>query len=139
MSSDVSAGQSDHPVPLDPSAWTDAGSRLVNRGIANANADLVRRAVVRFEAVLASTRLGDPNHTAATANTANALVIEFELTGRAEALDRAIAILAAVEPNSADLGPREADFFSIMGHALLRDAERSGLAATAERAADARR
>lgn len=135
----MSAGRSDDAVPVDLSAWTDAGSRLVNKGIATGDADLVRRAVTRFESVLTATRPGDSNHARAAVNTANALVVEFELTGRADALDRAIAILDFVEPDSADFGSREADFFSISGHALLRDAERSGLAATADRAVTARR
>jgi CHAT domain-containing protein/tetratricopeptide (TPR) repeat protein len=135
----MSAGRSDDAVPVDLGAWTDAGSRLVNKGIATGDADLVRRAVTRFESVLAATRPGDSNHARAAANTANALVVEFELTGRADALDRAITILDVVEPDSADFGSREADFFSISGHALLRDAERSGLAATADRAVAARR
>src|ERR1035438_7077955 len=139
MSSDASEVQSDLPVPVNLDAWTEAGSRLVNRGIAAGDADLVQRALARFESVLAATRPGRPNHAIATVNTANALVVEFELTGRAESLDRAIVLLNAVEPDSADFGSREADLFSILGHALLRDAERSGVAATADRAVAARR
>jgi tetratricopeptide (TPR) repeat protein len=139
MSSDMSASRPDDGVPVNRDAWTDAGSRLVSRGLAAGDADLVRRAVARFESVLAATPPGDPSHAIASANTANALVIEFELTGRADALDRAIALLDAVEPDSAEFGSREADFFSILGHALLRDAERSGLAAIADRAVAARR
>lgn len=135
----MSAGRSDDGVPVDLAAWTDAGSRLVNRGIAAGDADLVGRAVARFESVLAATRPGGPNHAKAAANTANALVVEFELTRREKALDRAITILDAIAPDTAGFGSREADFFSILGHVLLRDAERSGLAATADRAVAARR
>jgi tetratricopeptide (TPR) repeat protein len=139
MFSDMSSTQSDDAVPVDLGAWTDAGSRLVNRGIAAGDANLVRRAVARFDSVLAATCPGDANHASAAANAANARVVEFELTGRADALNSAITILDAVEPDSAAFGSREADFFSILGHAFLRDAERSGLAATAERAVAARR
>jgi len=136
---DMSPGQPDDAVPVDPAAWTDAASRLVNRGIAADDANLVRRAVARFESVLAATSPGDANHPIAAANAANALVIEFELTGRVDALDRAITLLDDAEPDAAAFGSRQADFFSILGHALLRDAERGGLAATAERAVAARR
>jgi tetratricopeptide (TPR) repeat protein len=139
MLPDMSLGQSDDAVPVDLASWTDAGTRLVNRGIAAGDASLVRRAVARFESVLAATCPGDANYAIAAANAANALVIEFELTGRADALNRAITILDAVEPDSAAFGSREADFFSILGHASLRDAERRGLVATAERAVAARR
>lgn len=105
MFPDMSSGQSDDAVPVDPGAWTDAGSRLVNRGIAVGDANLARRAVARFESVLAATSPGDANHAIAAAHAANALVIEIELTGRADALDRAITLLDDLGPDAAAFGP----------------------------------
>jgi tetratricopeptide (TPR) repeat protein len=94
--------------------------------------------MAKFEAVLAATVPGDPNHATAAANTANAYISKFELTGRPDALERAIVLLDEVEPVATALGDHEADFFSILGHALLREAERTGSAETADRAVAAR-
>jgi tetratricopeptide (TPR) repeat protein len=135
----MSANKPDDVVAVDSTAYTDGASRLLKRGIATADVDRLRRAVSMFEAVLAANPAGSTGHTAASVNAAGALVNEFELTGNADALERAIGLLDDVEPDSPWLGGREADFFSVLGHALLRDAERTGLPARVERAVEARR
>jgi len=112
---------------------------LLNRGIAAGDAERVRRAVALGESVLSATPAVGTNHVGASANAAGALIAEFEMTGRLEALERAISLLGAVESDSELLDDREADFFSVLGHALLRDAERTGVPTTAERAVAARR
>ena len=124
---------------LDGAALTNAAERLLTRGTAIGDIDRVRRAVALSESVLATTRPGSANHTAASANAARALIAEYEMTGRAGALDRAVRLLDSTDPDSGLLGDRGADFFSILGHALLRDTERTGLPDTAERAVAARR
>jgi tetratricopeptide (TPR) repeat protein len=126
-------------MAVDGAALTDAVERLLTRGVAAGDVDRVRRAVALSESALAATRPGSANHTGASANAARALIAEYEMTGRAGALDRAIALLESVEPDSGLLGERGADFFAILGHALLRDTERTGLPATAGRAVAARR
>jgi tetratricopeptide (TPR) repeat protein len=95
--------------------------------------------VTLSESVLAAARPGSANHTGASANAARALIAEYEMTRRAGALDRALSLLEGAEPDSGLLGDRGADFFALLGHALLRDAERTGLPATAQRAVAARR
>jgi hypothetical protein len=109
------------------------------RGVARGDVVLVRRAVATFEAVLAANPPGDADHAGASANAVGALVNEFELTGDAAALERAIGLLETAEPDSRLLGAREADFWSVLGHALLRDAERTNFPATIEKAVRARR
>ena len=129
----------DDAVALDGAALTEAAGRLLTRGTATGDVDRVRRAVALSESVLAATRPGSANHTGASANAARALIAEYEMTRRAGALDRAIVLLESAEHESGLLGDRGADFFAILGHALLRDAERTGLPVTAGRAVAARR
>jgi tetratricopeptide (TPR) repeat protein len=124
---------------LDVAALTDAAERLLNRGTAAGNADQVRQAVELSESVLAVMPLRTAEYVGASANTGRALIAEYEMTGRAGALDRAIRLLDDAEPDSGMLGDRGADFFSILGQALLRDAERTALPDTAERAVAAQR
>ena len=126
-------------VALDGAALTEAAGRLLTRGTATGDVDRVRRAVALSESVLVATRPGSANHTGASANAARALIAEYEMTRRAGALDRAMSLLESAEPDSGLLGDRGADFFAIFGHALLRDAERTSLPATARRAVAARR
>ena len=95
-------------VALDGAALTDAAERLLTLG----------------------TPIGDVDRV-------HTLPAEYAMTGRAGALDRAIRLLGSTEPDSG-LGDREADFYSILGHAL-RDTERTALSDTAERAVAARR
>ena len=132
-------GSADEVVALNSTAFAEGGSRLLKRGMARADIQLVRRAVATFEAVLAANPPGDANHAGASANLAGALVNAFELTGDVSALERAIGLLSAAEPDSRLLGAREGDFWSVSGHALLRDAERTNLPATIEKAVSARR
>jgi hypothetical protein len=102
----MSSGQHADAVPVDLGEWTEAGSRLLTRGIAAGRADLVRRALAWFEPVLAATSPGDADHASAAANAANALAVEFELTRCDGALDRAISILKSVGPDTAVFGAR---------------------------------
>ena len=135
----MSVRQVDDAVPTDSAATTEAASRLLNRGISAGDAERVRRAVALFESVLAASRPNTSNHVGASANVSGALIAEFEMTGRVEALERAASLLDAAESDSKLLGNREADFFSVLGHALLRDAERTAVPATVERGVAARR
>ena len=96
---------------LDGAALTNAAERLLTRGTAIGDIDRVRRAVALSESVLATTRPGSANHTAASANAARALIAEYEMTGRAGALDRAVRLLDSTDPDSGLLGDRGADFF----------------------------
>jgi hypothetical protein len=132
-------GSKDEVVALNSAAFSEGGSRLLKRGVARGDVDLIHRAVATFEAVLAANPPGDADHAGASANLAGALVNEFELTGDATALERAIGLLGEVEPDSRLLGTWQAEFWSVLGHALLRDAERTGLPATIEKAVSARR
>lgn len=129
----------DEVVALNSAALSEGGSRLLKRGIARGDVELIHRAVAKFEAVLAANPPGDADHAGASANLAGALVNEFELTGDAAALERAVDLLDAAKADSQLLGTREADFRSVLGHALLRDAERTNLPATVEMAVKARR
>src|SRR6266478_5857878 len=135
----MSANGPDDAVALDGAALTEAAGRLLTRGTATGDVDRVRRAVALSESVLAATRPGSANHTEASANAARALIAEYEMTRRARALDRAIVLLESAEHESGLLGDRGTDLFAILGHALLRDAERTGLPVTAGRAVAARR
>jgi hypothetical protein len=135
----VTADPPGEAVPVDRDVWTGAGTRLLRRGTQRGDPAMVRRAVTRFEAVLASCPAGTACHGPAAVNLANALVTEFEMTGRDAALATAVAVLNGVDPASAGFGDRERDFHAVLGHVLLRDAERTGLAATAAAAANARR
>jgi len=126
-------------VALDGAALTEAAGRLLTRGTATGDVDRVRRAVALSGSVLVATCPGSANHTGASANAARALIAEYEMTRRAGALDRAMSLLESAEPDSGLLGDRGADFFAILGHALLRDVERTGLPAAARRAVAARR
>ncbi len=135
----MSANGPNDAVALDGAALTEAAGRLLTRGTATGDAARVRRAVALSESVLVATRPSSANHTGASANAARALIAEYEMTRRAGALDRAMSLLESAEPDSGLLGDRGADFFAIFGHALLRDAERTGLPATARGAVAARR
>lgn len=135
----MSANGPNDAVALDGAALTEAAGRLLTRGTATGDVDRVRRAVALSGSVLVATCPGSANHTGASANAARALIAEYEMTRRAGALDRAMSLLESAEPDSGLLGDRGADFFAILGHALLRDAERTGLPATARRAVAARR
>src|SRR5258707_9362315 len=129
----------DDAVTLDGAALTEAAERLLTRGTATGDEDRVRLAVALAESVLEATGPGSANHTGASANAARALIAEYEMTRCADARDRAIFLLQSAEHDSGLLGDRGAGFFAILGHALLRDAERTGLPVTAGRAVAAHR
>lgn len=139
MSVCVSASRPYDAVAVDVGVLTDAVERLLTRGTAVGDVKRGCRAVEMSESVLAATCPGSADHTRASANAARALIAEYEMTGRGSALDRAISLIESAEPDSGLLGDQTADFFSILGHALLRDVERTGLPATAGRAVTARR
>ena len=61
------------------------------------------------------------------------------MTGRVDALCRAVVVLEAIVSDSPVLGGRQPDFYSVLGLALLRDAEFTGHADMARKAVAARR
>ena len=108
------------------------------RGVARGDVVLVRRAVATFEAVLAANPPGDAGHAGASANAAGALVNEFELTGDAAALERAIGHWKLRSPIRGCWGPGRLTS-GLFWVTLLRDAERTNFPATIEKAVRARR
>lgn len=103
---------------LDVATLTDAAERQLKRGTAADDADQVRLAVELSESALAVTSPGSAEHVGASANAARALIAEYEMTGRAGALDEAIRLLDAAEPDAGLLGDQGADFFSILGRTV---------------------
>ena len=126
-------------VALNSAALSEGGSRLVKRGIARRDVELVRRAVGVFEAVMAANPPGDDDHVGACVNAADALISEFELTGNTATLERAISLLESAEHDSRLLKAWEPNFWATLGRALLCDAERTNDLTTLERAIAARR
>ena len=125
--------------PLDIAAYTDAVERLLKRGVPSGDVNRVHRAVALSESTLPTTRPGEANHAAASANTARALVAEYEMTGSPQALDRAVFLLDRAEPDSPLLDDGGSEYMAVFGHVLLRHAERSELPLVAARAVAARR
>jgi tetratricopeptide (TPR) repeat protein len=130
---------SDDAVAVDGEAVTEAAGRLLTRGTAAGDPKRVRRAVELSESALAAARAGTASYVGAAANAARALTAEYEMTGRGGALDRAVALLDSVEHDAGLLEGREADFFALLGQALLHDAGRTGDPGIAARAVAARR
>lgn len=130
---------SDDAVAVDGESVTEAAGRLLTRGTATGDPKRVRRAVELSESVLAAARAGTASYVGAAANVARALTAEYEMTGCGGALDRAVALLDSVEHDAGLLEGREADFFALLGQALLHDAGRTGDPGIAARAVAARR
>lgn len=133
------AGVAGDSEPLDIAAYTDAVERLLKRGVPSGDVNRVRRAVVLSESTLPLTRPGEANHAAASANTARALIAEYEMTGSAQALDRAVFLLDRAEADAPLLDDGAIEYLAVFGHVLLRDAERSERPLVAARAVNARR
>jgi tetratricopeptide (TPR) repeat protein len=123
----------------DGARWTAEASRELEHARQTGNTDQLNAAVAQFEAVLEVTPPGDPNHEIAVINLAGALIAQYELTGKAEALDRAAGLLRPIWGRPFESKAHQAEALSRLGWVLQRQAEQTGDIATIKRAVQARR
>lgn len=135
----MEAGPRGGAAPGDAAWQTAHASRLVERAGAAGDLALLSQAVTEFEQVLAAVSPADANYAAAAVNLASALITQFEWTGETEALANALTLLQDTVARPFSSREREAIIRGALGWALLRDAERSGHAATIKRAVAERR
>jgi tetratricopeptide (TPR) repeat protein len=125
--------------PIDVARLTAEASQLRDRAVLAGDSDMMGQAVASFDAVVTSTPGGSANREVAVANLAATLIAQYETTRMAGSLDRAIRILHEALGKPFVVAARRDDYLSLLGRALLRDAERSGNVTTIRKAVKLRR
>lgn len=119
----------------DPARLTSDSVDLLGQAQRAGDPGLLSRAVTGFRDARDACPADGPGYEITTANLANALVVQFEMTGDSEALDEALTLLSRPFEDKA----REAGRLTTRGWALQRQAELSGNTGTMKRAVAARR